>query len=123
MDGKPSDIPQIPVTIPTYDEVIGRDGLSDRNYNEYLLSLLTEDRFNVLTIHAEVEGMSKSRLFKEFLDRARDRDITFLPLGSLLSDDLSSIPTGMMEKGTIPGREGWVAVQSENSKFQASNSK
>jgi len=123
VDGKPSDIPQIPVTLPTYDEVIGRDGLSDRNYNEYLLSLLTEDRFNVLTIHAEVEGMSKSRLFKEFLDRARDRDITFLPLGSLLSDDLSSIPTGMMEKGTIPGREGWVAVQSENSKFQASNSK
>ncbi len=113
VDGKPSGIPQIPVTLPTYDEVIGRDGLSDRNYNEYLLSLLNEDRLNVLTIHAEVEGMSKSRLFREFLDRALDNDVTFLPLGSLLPDDLSTIPIGVMEKGSIPGREGWVAVQSK----------
>jgi undecaprenyl phosphate-alpha-L-ara4FN deformylase len=111
VEGRPSRVPQIPVTLPTYDEVIGRDGLSDRNYNEYLLSLLTEDRVNVLTIHAEVEGMSKSGLFEEFLRLARDRDISFIPLGSLLPEDLSTIPTGVMDKGIIPGREGWVAVQ------------
>ena len=111
VEGRPSRVPQISVTLPTYDEVIGRDGLNDRNYNEYLLSLLTEDRVNVLTIHAEVEGMSKSELFKEFLGLARDRDISFFPLGSLLPEDLSSIPTGVMYKGMIPGRDGWVAVQ------------
>ncbi len=111
VEGTPSLVPQIPVTLPTYDEVIGRDGLNDRNYNEYLLSLLTEDRLNVLTIHAEVEGMSKSGLFKEFLGLARDRDISFVPLGSLLPEDLSSISTGVTDKGMIPGRHGWVAVQ------------
>ena len=58
--------------------------------------------------------MSKSWLFQEFLDLARKRDITFVPLGSLLPDDLSAIPTGVMEKGTIPGREGWVAVRGKN---------
>ncbi|MEA1927194.1 MAG: polysaccharide deacetylase family protein [Candidatus Auribacterota bacterium] len=114
VEGDLSSIPQIPVTLPTYDEVIGWNNVSDRNYNDYLLSLITEDRLNVLTIHAEVEGMSKSRLFKEFLDRALDSGITFLPLGSLLPDDLSSIPTGVMEKGSIPGREGWVAEQRED---------
>ncbi len=67
-----------------------------------------------MTIHAEVEGMSKSRLFQEFLRRAREREIDFVPLGSLLPDNLASIPTGVMEKGTIPGREGWVAVQGKN---------
>jgi undecaprenyl phosphate-alpha-L-ara4FN deformylase len=111
VEGRPSRVPQIPVTLPTYDEVIGRDGLSDRNYNEYLLSLLTEDRVNVLTIHAEVEGMSKSWLFEEFLGLARDRDISFVPLGSLLPEDLSAISTGVMDRGLIPGRDGWVAIQ------------
>lgn len=111
VEGIPSGIPQIPVTLPTYDEVIGRNGLSDRNYNEYLLSLLTEERLNVLTIHAEVEGMSKGGLFEDFLGRAPEREITFLPLGSLLPQDFSTLPTGVMEKGRIPGREGWVALQ------------
>ena len=109
--GRPSEVPQIPVTLPTYDEVIGRNGLSDRDYNQYLLSLFFKDRLNVLTIHAEVEGMSKRGLFEEFLEMSNDREITFLPLGSLLPGDLSAIPAGVLEKGMIPGREGWVAVQ------------
>jgi peptidoglycan/xylan/chitin deacetylase (PgdA/CDA1 family) len=32
--------PQIPVTLPTYDEWIGRDGVTDANYNERLLARL-----------------------------------------------------------------------------------
>jgi len=111
VEGRPSPVPQIPVTMPTYDEVSGRDGLNDQNYNKYIFSLLSEDRINVLTIHAEVEGMSKRALFEEFLRLARERDISFFPLGSLLPDDLSSIPTGVMDKGMVPGRDGWVAVQ------------
>ncbi len=111
MAGKPITVPQVPVTLPTYDEIIGRDGLTDRTYNEYLLSLVMEGRLNVLTIHAEVEGMSRSGLFEDFLQRAQERAITFVPLGSLLPENLSSIPTGVMERGSVPGREGWVAVQ------------
>ena len=111
VNGRSCKIPPVPVTLPTYDEVIGRDGLTDRTYNQYLLSLVTEGRLNVLTIHAEVEGMSRSGLFEDFLQRARERVITFVPLGSLLPEDLSSIPVGVMERGSIAGREGWVAVQ------------
>lgn len=114
VDGKPIAVPQVPVTLPTYDEIIGRDGLTDRTYNEYLLSLVTEGRLNVLTIHAEVEGMSKRWVFEEFLDLARELDISFAPLGSLLPEDPSSISTGVMERGSIPGREGWVAVQGKD---------
>jgi len=55
--------------------------------------------------------MSKSGLFKEFLGLARDRDISFFPLGYLLPEDLSAIPTGVIEQGPIPGRDGWVALQ------------
>ena len=40
VNGQPLSQPQIPVTLPTYDEVIGENGISDYNYNEYILSLI-----------------------------------------------------------------------------------
>ncbi len=111
VDGRAGAVPQVPVTLPTYDEVIGGGGLSDHTYNEYIFSLMVDGRPNILTIHAEVEGMNKRWLFDEFIEKARKRSITFTPLGSFLSADPSAIPTGTMGRGTIPGREGWVAIQ------------
>ncbi len=102
--------PQIPVTLPTYDEVIGRNGISDSNYNEYILSLFDHEGLNVLTIHAEVEGIAKMPLFKDFLQKAADKGISFVPLGNFLQD-LTSIDTSRMGTGQLAGREGWVSFQ------------
>lgn len=102
--------PQVPVTLPTYDEVIGRDGVTAANYNDFMLRQLKPDALNVLTIHAEVEGRVCLEMFREFVRRAKDQGAHFVPLGSLLpSPDF--IPNARMEKGTIAGREGWVAIQ------------
>ena len=109
--GNKLSVPQIPVTLPTYDEVIGRGGITDRGYNDHLLTLAREDGLNVLTIHAEVEGMSRQDLFRDFLEKAEKKGITFAPLGEILPADLKSLPSGKMTRGKIPGREGWVAVQ------------
>jgi undecaprenyl phosphate-alpha-L-ara4FN deformylase len=98
-------IPQIPVTLPTYDELIGRDGLTDENYNEKLLSLLDPAGLNVLTIHAEVEGISRSPLFNEFLNLAEQKRVCFVPLGELLPP-LEQIPPGEIGSGPVAGREG-----------------
>ncbi|MCZ6546603.1 MAG: polysaccharide deacetylase family protein, partial [Deltaproteobacteria bacterium] len=54
--------PQIPTTLPTLDELLGRE----RRINDYLLSLLT-DGLNVHTIHAEVEGCVYLQIFVELL--------------------------------------------------------
>jgi undecaprenyl phosphate-alpha-L-ara4FN deformylase len=97
--------PQIPVTLPTYDELIGRDGLTDANYNEKLLSLLEPGALNVLTIHAEVEGIARSSLFTEFLDLAEKRQLRFVPLGNLLPPP-DQIPPGTVAPGPVAGREG-----------------
>jgi undecaprenyl phosphate-alpha-L-ara4FN deformylase len=102
--------PQIPVTLPTYDEAIGRGGVDDATYNEYLLSLLRPDGLNVLTIHAEVEGCARRELFERFIAMARSRGISFVPLGALLADG-GHIGTCAIVPATIPGREGWVACQ------------
>jgi len=35
--------PQVPLSMPTYDEVLGRDGITNENYNERILDYASED--------------------------------------------------------------------------------
>lgn len=102
--------PQIPVTLPTYDEVIGQNSISDSNYNDYVLSLLQPDGLNVLTIHAEVEGITKLQLFSDFIRKLEIKGGEFVPLRRLLSDGKICKNAGIQNK-EIKGREGWVATQ------------
>ena len=101
--------PQVPVTLPTYDEVIGRCGVTDETYNDKLLSLLRPDRLNVLTVHAEVEGIICKGLFNDFLEKARSMGHDFTTLGNILGQT-ALIPDGRIVKGAVEGRAGWVAV-------------
>jgi undecaprenyl phosphate-alpha-L-ara4FN deformylase len=110
VNGKVLSQPQIPCTLPTYDEVIGSNGITNNTYNGFILSLIRPDRLNVLTIHAEVEGMAMAFLFDRFLETASSRGISFMPLGGLLHG-ADRIETGGIIPGEIKGREGWVAVQ------------
>jgi len=110
MDGKTFSQIQIPATLPTYDEVIGT--IPPEQYNDYLLGLIMPDRLNVLTIHAEAEGLSCLGLFTDFLNRARERGISFVPLGRMLDENRSS-RTSVITSSTIAGREGWVSQQQE----------
>jgi len=110
VDGETLSQPQIPVTLPTYDEVIGHKGVSAENYNDYIFSLMKPEDLNVLTIHAEVEGISCAKMFDQFLKKARTKGISFVPLGSFLKEN---IPVGnsSIVPGKISGREGWISVQ------------
>jgi len=102
--------PQIPVTLPTYDEVIGRDGVTDGNYNNFILDQVRAGELNVLTIHAEVEGIVKNRLFHVFLEEAHRRNIRIVPLRDLLPN-VAEIPFGRIETATLPGRAGQFCFQ------------
>lgn len=111
VDGRVLSQPQIPVTVPTYDEVIGRGGISNKNYNDYMLSLFKPDRLNVLTIHAEVEGMACLVMFERFLEMARSRGVSLVPLGTFLKEP-EPMGHATIIKMPIQGREGWVSCQS-----------
>ena len=104
--------PQIPVTLPTYDEIISTKGITEDNYNGRLLSLVKPDDLNVLTIHAEVEGMSAAGMFNEFLRRAASQNFAFETLGDLLPQPVN-ILAGAVTMAEIAGRDGWVCLQSE----------
>jgi len=102
--------PQIPVTLPTYDEVIGHNGISDTNYNDYILSLMRPEKLNVLTVHAEVEGIICLEMFDRFLKMARSIGADVVPLKALLSSS-QGIRLSTIAAKEIPGREGWVSCQ------------
>ncbi|PAZ20656.1 4-deoxy-4-formamido-L-arabinose-phosphoundecaprenol deformylase, partial [Pseudomonas aeruginosa] len=108
-DGSPG-IPQVPVNLPTFDEVVG-PGLPREAYNDFILERFAAGRDNVYTIHAEVEGLLLAPAFRELLRRAERRGIRFRPLGELLPDDPRSLPLAELVRGRLAGREGWLGVR------------
>jgi undecaprenyl phosphate-alpha-L-ara4FN deformylase len=102
--------PQVPTTLPTYDEVVGRDAITDNNYNDWLLARIEPGAFNVLTVHAEVEGIACSELFDEFLRSCAARGIRPVPLRALL-DAATARETDTLALGPIAGRDGDVGWQ------------
>jgi undecaprenyl phosphate-alpha-L-ara4FN deformylase len=109
--------PQVPVTLPTYDEIMGRRGISYSKFNEFMFSLLRPGKLNVLTVHAEVEGIQALDLFHRFLNMAEHKGVSLVPLNELLGDHPPAAPSAVVPKA-IAGREGWVACQASSSLFQ-----
>lgn len=115
IEDKVSTQAQIPVDLPTYDESVGRDGMDDAGWNSFLLSKIADGKPHVLTIHAESEGGVKSKLFEDFITKAISQGHCFSTLGDWLATH-SELGTGRIQKGEIPGREGWLATASVSSK-------
>jgi len=104
---------QIPTTLPTLDELLGRPEYPEERINDHYLSLL-QGRLNVLTIHAELEGMKKSGLFRGFLELMRKCGVGIIRLDEYarrLIAEPASIPVCDLAIGTIDGRSGTLALQ------------
>lgn len=103
--------PQVPTTLPTMDELLGTGGISEGNMNSHLLGLMGP-RLNVHTIHAEMEGGSKSALLEELLDRCLEQGMEVTPVGEALKRlEKCTLPVMDVADKSIPGRAGKVAVQ------------
>jgi peptidoglycan/xylan/chitin deacetylase (PgdA/CDA1 family) len=109
-DGQPFKTLQIPTTLPTTDELIGRQD----NINDFLLSSLKEG-LNVHTVHAEVEGRPYLSLFEGFLEEVCRRQVEIVSLREVaemtLKRGLERVPHLPVIRGNLPGRSGWVACQ------------
>ena len=98
--------PQIPTTMPTIDELLGRE----RNVSAALTAALG-DGLNVFTLHAEVEGGALLDLFTGWLEDLRGAGRSFVRVCDLAEAALErSIPAGAVTHGHVAGRSGWVAA-------------
>jgi len=108
---------EIPSTLPTFDELMGRPEFPDEKIVGHYLDRLDPNRLNVFTLHAEIEGMGKIELFRQLLSACRERGIKFVRLDEIareLLTDRSSIPICDMAMTEIDGRSGLVATQSNS---------
>jgi peptidoglycan/xylan/chitin deacetylase (PgdA/CDA1 family) len=105
---------EIPSTLPTFDELMGRPEFPDERIVEHYMSLLREDAVNVFTLHAEIEGMGRRDLFRDLLTACRRQRAQFVRLDDYareLLQDRAAIPVCEQVMATIDGRSGLVATQ------------
>ena len=105
---------EIPSTLPTLDELMGRPEYPDERIVPHLMSLLRPDALNVFTLHAELEGMGKRALFGEFLAAVAKAGVEVVSLEAAAQDLLAArgkIPVCTLLQAEIDGRSGLVAVQ------------
>ncbi len=105
---------EIPTTLPTFDELLGRLEYPDAGLPAHYARLLREDRLNVFTLHAEIEGMRKFELFREVLLAWRKQGARFIRLDEHARELLCNrdqIPVREFSMAPIDGRSGVVATQ------------
>lgn len=105
---------EMPTTLPTLDELLGRAEFPDARLVPHLVSLLRTDRLNVFTLHAEIEGMGKRAVFRDFLAACRQHGVAFVRLEDEARACLAkreSVPVCELVQTSVDGRSGLLAGQ------------
>lgn len=114
LKGGPSPCPQIPTSLPTFDELLGRDGIDEASVADALfrLSSLAPQPLQVFTLHAELEGMRLRDGFESLLVKWRDAGATLTRMARIHALAAQRpLPTRAVIRGEVPGRSGSLAVQ------------
>jgi undecaprenyl phosphate-alpha-L-ara4FN deformylase len=108
-------VPQLPTTLPTLDELIGREDLEGEEPVEHLLALTQDGGDQVFTLHAELEGGAYLAGFERLLGAWRARGFTLTDLASYArSLAASRLPRCEILSDTVAGRSGTLAVQGQD---------
>ena len=116
-DGRPGGCVQLPTTLPTLDELLGReiDGTSITvdNVAAHLLSLTADcRRDHVYTLHAELEGQKLAPVFERLLSGWRAQGYRLGAMSDYYEKVKDSeLPTAPLGWGELPGRSGRVIMQ------------
>jgi len=114
-----SSCPQLPTTLPTFDELLGRDGVDESNIAEAVArssELVAEtqggNHLQVFTLHAELEGMRLLDAFESLLRHWQSAGATITRLAAIRGLALKNpLPDGAVIMGEVPGRSGLLAQQ------------
>ncbi len=110
--------PQLPTTLPTLDELIGRDGITTENVAQHLLDITSTPSAtgHVYTLHAELEGQKWMPIFEQLLEGWHEQGYQLVSmLEYLLEFRFDDLPRCEVKSGTVDGRSGTLAVQTPGS--------
>ena len=102
---------QIPTTLPTADELLGRDGLTPDDLPDYYLKQL-KPGLNVLTVHTELEGGVIRNSFSRLLKLLAQNNIPCISLAEARVQ-ITDAPACQLAMGMIAGRSLPVAQQGD----------
>jgi peptidoglycan/xylan/chitin deacetylase (PgdA/CDA1 family) len=103
---------EVPTTLPTLDEMLGVEGTTPENFNDRLLSRYRPGATEVLTVHAETEGLAYRGLFQDLLERHAAAGFEAVTVAEVARAALAdgAPPERETRLGEIPGRAGRVVV-------------
>jgi undecaprenyl phosphate-alpha-L-ara4FN deformylase len=111
-----STCPQLPTTLPTFDEILGRDGVDESTIAQYVFQLSAvaaevPDNLQVFTLHAELEGMLMLPAFESLLVKWRESGAAVARMAKIHEIAIRRpLPVRAVVMGEVAGRSGRLAV-------------
>jgi undecaprenyl phosphate-alpha-L-ara4FN deformylase len=112
---------QLPTTLPTFDEILGVDGVDESSIADAVFRLSAaavtataagEDNLQVFTLHAELEGMLLLGAFESLLVKWRESGAVIVRMAKIHELAMRRpLPARSVVMGEIAGRSGLLAVQ------------
>lgn len=110
-DGVPLHHAQLPTTLPTFDELIGLDGVDAASVAGALLARTEGPGDHVFTLHAELEGGLLAPAFEALLAGWKAQGHALGTLADRFARlDPDALPTAPLRWGRVPGRSGELLV-------------
>ena len=116
--GRRSSCPQLPTTLPTFDELLGSEGIDESTIAEAVFrrseinAAAYTDRLQVFTLHAELEGMLLLHGFESLLTKWQAAGVTITRMAAIHQQAMQRpLPDQTVIMGEVPGRSGLLAMQ------------
>jgi peptidoglycan/xylan/chitin deacetylase (PgdA/CDA1 family) len=114
--GKTLSCIQLPTTLPTLDEMLGRSMngvvVDTINIAAHLLKLTEQPRDHVYTLHAELEGQKLAPIFDQLLSGWRAQGYQCVAMADYYEQVKNHpLPTYPISWGELPGRSGELILQ------------
>ena len=113
-----STCPQLPTTLPTFDELLGRDGIDESNIADAVFRLsennagASGENLQVFTLHAELEGMLLLGAFEALLRKWQAAGFKITRMAGIRDLAVQRLlPDQTVIMGEVAGRSGLLAVQ------------
>jgi undecaprenyl phosphate-alpha-L-ara4FN deformylase len=111
-----SSCPQLPTTLPTFDEILGLDGvdestIADAVFRSSAAAAGPADNGQVFTLHAELEGMLLLDAFESLLVKWRDAGALITRMAKIHELAMRRpLPARAVVMGEVAGRSGLLAT-------------